>query len=302
MTTNEAVGSRPDAPELLRELLDTDPPESQVESGIALQRVGRVAILTLARPEQHNAIALQTWHRLAALVRSIADDDTVHAMVLRGAGRRALGAGADIKEFRAERMTLETATHYNAAVATGLSCVADLPMPTIAMVQGLAVGGALELSGACDVRIAADDARFGHPIGRLGVSIGTMEAWSVARHIGAGNLSYLLYSGALIDAERALRIGLVQDVVVRAELAQRVVDLVEQILSSSMPTFRASKAAIDACLQPITDEVQAQLALHDALVYPGEDLAEGVAAFLERRQPQFPSQARALAQLEDRSR
>lgn len=284
----------PDQSDRLAAVLGAAVPADDIVDFVGRQRVGRVAVVTLSRPEQHNVLSLASWQRVADVAAQFARDSSCHAVVLRGSGDRAFGAGADIKEFPHTRMSPAAAVHYNEAVARGLQAVADIPVPVVAMIQGLAVGGGLELSAACDVRIAADDARFGLPIGRLGVTLGYTEAAALVKLIGPSELKYLLLSGELIAADEALRIGLVQRVVPRDALIATTVALVGNVLTSSMPTLRAGKLVADMATRSISAADTEALARYTVEVYGGADLAEGVAAFAERRAPRFPSQASML--------
>lgn len=283
-----------DGADPLTAALSTDPSPDDVVDRIGLQRLGRVAIITLTNPEQHNSLNRAAWQRITEVADALVADTTVHAVVLRGAGTRATGAGADIKEFPERRMSPATAQDYNEGVAGGLRAVAAIPVPTIAMIQGLAVGGALELSSSCDVRIAAQDARLGMPLGRLGVLASLTEARAVGQHIGTSNLRYLIYSSRLLTADRALGMGLVQDVVAPESLAEAVASLVQEILHSSMPTLRAAKLATDLLGRDITAADTEALSRYAIEVYGGPDLAEGVAAFVAGRRAVFPSQLDAL--------
>jgi enoyl-CoA hydratase len=162
-----------------------------------------------------------------------------------------------------------------------------LPQPVIAMIGGLAVGGGCELAAACDVRLAGARARFGIPIGRLGVTLGYTEAETLARIIGADMLKYLLFSGELIDAAEALRIGLVHRVVEPGELLGHTARLVGQIRASSGVTMQAAKAVAQMCGRPLQPTDTEQLTRFTVQAYGGPDLREGVAAFIEGREPQF---------------
>jgi enoyl-CoA hydratase len=248
-------------------------------------------VLTLARPERHNVISRDGWRRIAAGASAFASDRTLRAVLVRGAGAEAFGAGADIKEFPLTRMTARDAADYNDAVSGAIGAVCAIPVPVIAVIDGLAVGGGLELSAACDLRIATARSRFGLPIGRLGVTLGLTEAAALARLIGTAELKYLIVSGRLVDAARALRTGLVQQVVDdRSALVEEVVDLVAAIVAASQPTLLAAKAVVDMTTRPLTATDTERLARIAVEVYDGPDLDEGVAAFAERRPPQFPSQ------------
>lgn len=273
----------------LRDVLAADPGPDEVTDSVGYQRCGAVAVVTLARPEQHNALDLAAWRRIGRLAGELRDDDGLRAVVIRGAGGRAFGAGADIAEFPRTRMTARAALHYNKSVAAALDAVAAVPVPVLALIDGLAVGGALELSAACDLRIASERSRFGIPIGRLGVTLGLTEARALARLIGGAELKYLLFSGRLVDTERARRTGLIQSVVPSDRLVDEALDLLAAITTGSLPTLRAAKAVTDMTTRPLTPADTEELARIAVEVYDGPDLAEGVAAFTEGRAPVFPS-------------
>lgn len=274
----------------LQAVLASPPAPDCVTDSIGSQRAGSVAVLTLARPDQLNALSLAAWRQIAELAVHLAADGRLRAVVVRGAGSRAFGAGADIAEFPATRMTARDAASYNEAVARALAALAAIPVPVLGLIDGLAVGGGLELSAACDLRIASDRSRFGIPIGRVGVSLGLTEGTALTRLIGPAELRYLLYSGRLIDAERALRIGLLQSMVPAEELLDEALDLIAAITTASLPTLSAAKEVVDMTLRPLTASDTERLARIAIEVYDGPDLAEGVAAFVERREPRFPSQ------------
>ena len=274
----------------LRQLLDTDPPAADVIDRVALQQHGTIAIVTLSHPQAHNALALASWQRLKAIFDALAGDPNLRAVVIRGAGSKAFAAGADIKEFPRTRMTAADATHYNEFVAQTLRAVAAIPVPVIASIRGLAVGGGCELSTACDVRIAAADARFGIPIGKLGVILGYTEASAAARLIGSAGLKYLLFSGELIYAEDAQRLGLVQKIVPTNDLTAATAGFVAQICRQSAVTMRASKLVADMHGRALTAADTELLSRLSIEAYEGEDLKEGVAAFEQGRRPVFDQQ------------
>jgi enoyl-CoA hydratase len=287
--TQEPTGTT-DRELALRQLLESDPPVHVVTDRVALQRQGSVAVVTLSHPEAHNALALASWQRLKTVFDGLAHDPTLRAVVIRGAGSMAFAAGADIKEFPQTRMTAADATRYNESIAQALRAVAAVPVPVIASIRGLAVGGGCELSTACDVRIATTDARFGIPIGKLGVILGYTEADAAARLIGPAGLKYLLFSGELIDAEHAQRLGLVQKTVPPTDLAQVTAKLVAKICSQSALTMRASKLVADMHGRALTAADTELLSRLNVEAYEGEDLKEGVAAFAEGRHPIFNQQ------------
>jgi enoyl-CoA hydratase len=224
---------------------------------------------------------------LAAIFDELACDSALRAVVLRGAGDKAFAAGADVKEFPNTRMTAARAAYYNECIASALRALVAIPVPVVAAVHGMAVGGGCELSAACDVRIATDDARFGIPIGRLGVILGYTEAQMAARVLGPAGLKYLLFSGEFIAADEALRLGLVQKVVAARDLAAETARLVTQICRHSQTTMRASKSVADMVGRELTAADTDLLTRLSIQAYEGDDLKEGVSAFIEGREPTF---------------
>jgi enoyl-CoA hydratase len=269
------------------DLLESYPPAHEVIDRVALQRRHGVAVVTLSHAAAMNALTLASWERLKVVFDELASEKALRAVVLRGAGDRAFAAGADIKEFPRTRMTAARAAHYNDCISSALRALASIPVPVIAAVRGLAVGGGCELSAACDVRIASDDARFGIPIGKLGVILGYTEAHMAARLIGPAALKYLLFSGELISARGALHLGLVQKIVHSGDLATETARLVTQVCRQSATTMRAAKLVVDMVGRALTADDTDLLTRLSAEAYEGQDLREGVAAFIQRREPSF---------------
>lgn len=269
----------------LLDALATDPVEAV--GGVASVRVGGVAVLTLSNPAALNALALATWKRLGTLFAELGADESLRAVVIRGAGGKAFSAGADISEFPELRMTAAAAFEYNRSVARALDGVIACPAPVVAMVAGLAVGGGCELAAACDVRIVSDDSRFGVPVGKLGVTLGHTEARALARLIGPGRLKELVFSGRLLDAAEACAAGLVERAVPRAALHGETAKLVESILAAAPTTIRSVKAVTEMVARELTPRDAEYLTELTLTQYAGPELAEGVSAFLERRPPRF---------------
>lgn len=268
-------------------LLESDPPPECTVDHVAHQCHGPVHVVTLTRPDALNALSLAAWRRIAAVFGAIRQDDRARAVIVRGAGERAFGAGADIAEFPQVRSGAAASLGYTEAIGSAVESITQAPVPVIAMVHGLAVGGGCELAAACDIRIAADTARFGVPIGRLGVTLGYAEANALARLIGPAALKYLLFSGRLIGADEALRLGLVQRSVTSEELITEAVSLVENVHASSEVTIRAGKLVADMTGRALTSADTEALTRTTVEAYEGPDLAEGIAAFQAKRAPQF---------------
>jgi enoyl-CoA hydratase len=215
------------------------------------------------------------------------DDADLRVAVVRGTGEKAFSAGADIREFRERRIPADRAGVYNDVLADALAGVMACPVPVLAMIRGLAVGGGCELAAACDVRIASADARMGIPIGRLGVTLGEVEARAVGRLIGSARLKDLVFTGRLISADEAFALGLVDRVVPVESLVEVTSQMAEAIVSAAPVTIRATKLVADLHGRPAAGQDAAALARLTAAAYDGDDLKEGVDAFLDNRAPRF---------------
>ncbi|KQN88970.1 enoyl-CoA hydratase/isomerase family protein [Arthrobacter sp. Leaf69] len=253
---------------------------------IEFQIEADVAVVVLSDAPARNALSLTMWTRITEVFQKLSATPGLRAAVIRGSGTAAFAAGANIAEFPEIRLTASDATSYNDQLARALRAVASIEVPTIAMIRGFAVGGGCELSAACDLRIGSDTSQIGVPIGQLGVILGLTETRLLTRHLGVNGLKHVLFSGRLFDANEALKIGLLDEVVPDADLVAHVSLLLETIKNSSAVTMRAAKIITDfagALDDAAADRVQQ---LH-VQAYDGEDLREGVAAFLNKRRPVF---------------
>jgi enoyl-CoA hydratase len=243
-----------------------------------------VATVTIHRPEKRNALNAQVRRELVDALDALATDPDVRVVILTGAGDRAFVAGADIGEF-AERSPLEQrATMEGRRV---FEVLADHPKPTIAAINGYALGGGCELALACDLRIAARSARLGQPEVALGLLPGGGGTQRLPRLVGLGRALRMILTGDLLDAEEAARIGLVDEVVDDDALAGRARAVATRIAAHSPVAVKLIKQAVRAAAElPLS----AGLALERELfitAFASEDRAEGVAAFLEKRTPAF---------------
>lgn len=238
-----------------------------------------IGLLTLNRPDKLNALSVDMLTALEAHVAEIDRRQDVRVVVLAAAGERAFSVGADVNAWSA----LAPLDMWRWWVRDGhrvLQRLASLRQPTIAAVQGLAFGGGLELAMATDVRIASADAAFAMPE----VRIGTLPGWGGTQRlpalIGAARAKQMIFSGQRIDAATAERWGLVNEVVPADALAARATQLAQQIAANAPIAVQLAKSAID-------HDVAAHEAFAGALAAGAEDGREGMAAFREKRAPQF---------------
>jgi enoyl-CoA hydratase len=244
----------------------------------------RVATLTVNRPEKRNALNATVRREILQALDTIVDDDDVRVIVFTGAGDTAFIAGADIGEF-AERSPLE-----QRMVMQGRRVfdeIAACPKPTIAMINGFALGGGCELALACDIRIAGRSARLGQPEIRLGIIPGGGGTQRLPRLVGTGAALRLILTGDLIDAEEAHRIGLIDLLVDDAALHEKTADLARGIAAHSPIALRLAKAAVATAQE---SPLSAGLAMERELfisAFASDDKREGMAAFLEKRAADF---------------
>lgn len=251
---------------------------------VLVERRGPVAVLTLNRPEKHNAMSHAMKSEIMAALRELDADDRVRVIVLTGAGDRAFIAGADIAEF-AGRTAAEQQRMYDAG--TVYDALDGVAKPLLAMINGFCFGGGLELAMACDLRIASDRAVLGQTEVDLGIIPGGGGSQRLPRLVGPGSALRLTLTGERIDAREALRLGLVDELVPHADLERRTMALAESIAAKSAVAVRHAKAAIKAAARlPLEAGLRYERMLFTAVI-SSEDKEEGVRAFLEKRNPRW---------------
>jgi enoyl-CoA hydratase len=252
---------------------------------VQIRRDGAVAVVTVDRPEALNALDTATKEQLLAAVRELSADAAVRAVILTGAGDKAFVAGADIAEMK--DMTPEEARQSAALGQAVMSAIEAAPQPWIAAVNGYALGGGCELALACDLRIAAESAKFGQPEIGLGITPGFGGTQRLVRVVGMGWARHLVLTGHHVRADVALRIGLVQAVVPRDELAARAKALADELASRSPLAMRYCKAAVQAAGNVDLETGQGIERDLFALCFATGDQKEAMAAFLEKRPPEI---------------
>ncbi len=255
---------------------------------ILLEERDGIATVTFNRPDQHNAISYPMWLRLKELALELEAAQSVRVVVFRGAGDRAFSTGADIKDFEAHRSDGARARAYAEAIDGSLDAIEALSKPTICLIKGYCVGGGCELTHACDLRIAADNSRFGITAARLGISIGYGEMRRLVRLAGRGGALYILLTAGILDAQEALRTGLVHQVVPLDQVDELVYGLAEKVAGLAPLSHKAHKEVLRTVLERpnlsgLTQEENDLPFMH----FDTEDFQEGRRAFLEKRRPDF---------------
>jgi enoyl-CoA hydratase len=253
---------------------------------IRFERDGAVATITINREKVRNALNQATRAELFAALRAVEADDELRVVIITGAGDRAFVAGADINELRALPSATLARQDSQRAQAIGLY-MAEMSKIVIAAINGFALGGGCELAMSCDIRLAADTARFGQPEINLGIMPGWGGTQRLTRLVGPGMSKLLNLTGELISAEEALRIGLVERVYPAGELIGAANELARQIASKAPLAVAAIKQAINHGLQmPLADACMYEAALFGDIT-TSEDGKEGTSAFLEKRTPSW---------------
>jgi enoyl-CoA hydratase len=244
-----------------------------------------IATVRLDDPERHNVLDIDGWKALADAFEGLAEHEDVNAVVVCGTGGRAFSAGSDITAFDEQREAPEDVREYSAAIAAAMHAVRGCPHPTVAVIEGICVGGGLEIAACCDLRVCGESSRFGAPINRLGLTMSHEELEPLVQLLGASPLLDLLLSGELIEAQRALSYGLVNRVWPDAAVVEQGYGLAARIAAGAPLVNRWHKKFIRRLQDrtPLTEEEK-----REALAaFETEDYREGRAAFLEKRDPRF---------------
>jgi enoyl-CoA hydratase/carnithine racemase len=243
----------------------------------------RVALVTIDRPEVRNALSRQVLAELRTTLAELRDRDDVGLVAFTGAGEKAFVAGADIGQLR----HYDLHTGLDAEMQRAFDEVEAFPKPTVAAVNGFALGGGCELAMACDIRIASDNARFGLPETTLSVLPGAGGTQRLARLVGTGRAIEMILTGRFVDAAEAHAMGLVTAVVAPADLRAELRDLADRILAKGPLAVRLAKLVVRAGMDADrrTGQVIEQLA--QTVLYTTADKTEGTSAFLEKRPPTF---------------
>jgi enoyl-CoA hydratase len=243
-----------------------------------------IAIVVVNRPDKRNALNSTVRRELIAVLDELRDDDNARVVVITGAGDKAFIAGADIGEFAQRTPVQQRATMVDRNV---FDAIAEFPKPVIAMINGFALGGGCELALACDVRVAARSAKLGQPEIKLGIIPGGGGTQRLPRLIGSGRALRMILTGDMIDAVEAEKIGLVDVLTENDDLHTRTMELARAMAAHSPLTLRLAKTAVRAAEQlPLNGGLALERELF-ITAFGSEDKREGVAAFLEKRSPNF---------------
>jgi len=252
---------------------------------ILLARNGAIATVTLSNPERMNALGMPMWEKLGDVMLALDADEALRCVVLRGAGEKAFGAGADISEFATTRANAKLAKEYGARTERAMLAISGCRHPTVAMIHGACVGGGLLVASRCDIRIAGESARFGVPVKKLGLVESHTEMQGMLDLMGSANGLEMILEGRIWKAREAFEKGLINRIVPDAEVEREALATAQRIAEGAPLVARWHKkfARRLADPRPLTEaERDEAFACFDT-----EDFQEGRTAFLEKRAPEF---------------
>lgn len=252
------------------------PEDRRSKVGLLYRELGIVDV-SVGDGQRGNALSSEDWRELEHTFRRLAEDGELRAVVVRGQGGT-FSAGSDMREWvRADRT--DVAQSF-AAMEAAFTAIEDLPVPVIAEVEGVAAGAGCQLALACDLRVLADTARIGMPIARLGILVSPPFAARLVTLAGPGTARELLYTGRLVSADEAVRLGLATRSVPAQELASATRRLVLSVVHHPGSAIRAAKQAVDVALAPTRAAAKAQ-AEGPPVAY--DDFQRGIMSFLSRK-------------------
>jgi enoyl-CoA hydratase len=252
---------------------------------VLVEQHGAVAVVTIDRPDALNALDVSTLTALRDRLVDLAADESTRVVVLTGAGDKAFAAGADIKYMSG--LGPKDAKEWGALGHEATWLLETMAKPTLAAVNGFALGGGCELALACDIRYAATSAKLGQPEINLGIIPGWGGTQRLARVAGVGFAKELIFTGRTVDAEEALRRGLVEAVFEPGELMEKTLERARLLASKSPLALAAAKAAVNRAFQGEHAENLEREAESFGDLFGSEDAKEGLAAFVEKRDPTF---------------
>lgn len=254
-------------------------------TNLLLEQSGPIAVLTINRPKAFNSLNSDTLTELSTVLDELGRDSSVKVVILTGSGEKAFVAGADISQMK-DLNPLE-GRRFGQLGHTTFRKIELLPQPVIAAIKGFALGGGCELAMACDIRLASESAKFGQPEVTLGLTAGFGGTQRLPRLVGTGLASELLFTGDIIDAHEAYRIGLVNHVYPIDTLMEEAQKLAKRIADRAPVAVQLSKSAIQRGSNMDLDSAQAYEAEVFGLTFSTQDQKEGCTAFAEKRKPVF---------------
>jgi enoyl-CoA hydratase/carnithine racemase len=249
------------------------------------KKEGAVGWLIFNNPERRNAVSLDMWEAIPSVLEDFEKDSNIRVIVLAGAGDKAFVSGADISQFEKQRSSEEAVKRYEQIGEAAQAKLAACDKPLIAMIRGYCLGGGLNIANTCDLRIAAEDARFGIPAAKMGLGYRASSMKKLVDTVGAPFAREIMITARQFNAAEAKAMGLVHKVVPVAELEKAVREYTDLIAANAPLTIRAAKRIIGEVSKQDYDATACDAWVKEC--FASEDYAEGRRAFMEKRKPQF---------------
>lgn len=252
---------------------------------LLIERDGDIATVVFNRPDKLNAFTKAMWERLGKVADELSQESGLRCLVFRGAGEKAFSPGNDISEFAEDRSNSVQAEAYGELMNTAIEAIRACPLPKVAMIKGVCVGGGLEVAGLCDIRICGESSRFGAPISKLGLVMGFSELGAIRDLVGPSVAMEILLEGRIFDSQEALQKGIVSRVVPDDEVEAEAMATARRIADGAPLVHRWHRKFLDrlADSTPLTEEeIREAYACYDT-----EDFKTGYQAFLEKKKPDF---------------
>jgi enoyl-CoA hydratase/carnithine racemase len=251
------------------------------------QKTGAVGWLIFNNPARRNALSVDMWEGMPAILDGYAADAEVRVVVLKGAGDKAFVAGADISQFEDQRASKAAVAHYDEMSRRALASLQRVAKPTIAMIRGFCIGGGLNVAMSCDLRIAASDARLAIPAAKLGLGYAYDGVKKLVGLVGPAYAKEIYFTGRQFDAAESQQMGLLNRVVEPHMLESTIETITSAIAENAPLTIKSTKLSVDtAVADRDTRDLAAVQAAVDAC-FASQDYIEGRRAFMEKRKPKF---------------
>lgn len=250
------------------------------------KRINSIVELTLSRPKYHNSLTMQMYEQLESLLDKLVEDDSIRILMIRGAGEKAFAAGTDINHFKG--FTGNDGIDYERTIDRVVKKLEEFPKPTIATINGYAIGGGLVIVMACDLRYATRKSEFGIPIAKtLGNCLSLDNYIRVANEFGVMTTKEMLYTGRLISAEEAKGKEVITEVFDETNIFEKTLEIAKKIESNARSTIEATKLAFNTINRSKERALSKEFEAVIYSVYASEDFHEGVIAYLEKRSPKW---------------
>lgn len=260
--------------------------KNRTSDALYLQIKEDLAFINFNRPEKRNALSYEMWTKIPEIIAECENNPNVKVIIFRGVDNSAFSAGADISEFKTLRYTSAGADKYNKTTMVAEKAIMDASKPTIAMIQGFCVGGGCEIAVACDFRFSDTNGKFGITPAKIGLVYNTPGTKNIVNLVGPAKTKDILYTGRLLDAEEAFRIGLVDRIFSESAIEEETINYAKLICKNAQMSVRGSKKIVNEVLEgAVEDSPKTAKLVIDSFI--SEDYKEGVHSFLEKRKPNF---------------